>query len=41
MFRTMERGTPIDFVLKTPISDAAIALAAATPAASLRAEDDK
>jgi hypothetical protein len=41
MFRTMEHGTAIDFVLKTPISDAAIALAAATPAAALRADDDK
>lgn len=41
MFRTMEHGTPIDFVLKTPLSDAAIALAAATPAAALRADDDK
>ncbi|HTZ80833.1 MAG TPA: DUF6134 family protein [Stellaceae bacterium] len=41
MFRTMEHGTPIDFVLKTPISDAAIALAAATPSAPLHAEEDR
>jgi len=41
MFRSMEHGTPIDFVLKTPLSEAAIALAAATPAAALRTDDEK
>jgi hypothetical protein len=41
MFRTVENGTPIDFILTSPLHDAAIAEAHLVPAAKLRPEGER